>query len=148
MRTYYSILIVLSFLIIAAFQDRVKTVDVIDLRKSGIQKHVDTLIAGHQWSDVIVNRIIAKGEGPNEKNGMLELYDIHFYANYEGKLHNYLISYNDTDNFTRADYRWQNDSTVGVKLINVSSKRNVTLVMTHLGKTAYLLNDYQVKHTK
>ena len=116
-----------------------KTLPINDLRKT-VTVDLNTSIVGHQPGDVIVNRVKRPGDGVNVKDGLLELYDIQFYKNYNGKLKSYLLSFNDPEDYDQVSYQWISDTEVSVNIVSSVSHKNRTLRLAQVGDKVKIMN--------
>ncbi|HKR04222.1 MAG TPA: hypothetical protein VJY62_06250 [Bacteroidia bacterium] len=70
-----------------------------------------------------------------------ELYQIHFFKMYEGKLKNYQMGYSNVGEFDKASYKWVTDSIVAVTLINSITNERRSLKLAQHGDTAAILKE-------
>jgi hypothetical protein len=96
-----------------------KIIAIADLRPAGLKIYEDTTMAGYKEGDVYINQIIARGERAKAHHDTLNLYEIHFFKTYNGKLKNYLFSVSDTEFYDQASYKWLTETELSVQFIYV-----------------------------
>lgn len=102
-------------------------VNIIDKRDTG---EPEENLASHKPRDVEAFRIEFMDE---------QSYSIMYYQNEEGKLRAHKFWYGTEDDFDKVAYEWVNDTTVSVKLINSSTKKEKKFKLFGYGSSSGIL---------
>ncbi len=138
-KNFLSLILIAS--IACAFQHGETFIDIHDMRALGFNYSIDTATTGHYLGEVIINRVTGQGDGVNARHDSLDLYNVHFFKNYQGHLKNYLLLISDTTSYNQASYKWVTDSIVSVQLLNSKTKKQTKPIrLVQMGATAGIDN--------
>ncbi len=108
--------------------EQTKSILVNDFHNLGVY-YDDTSTVNHKLGEVKIDKSLPfrKKSSSLKKdlhtNDTTNSYQIHFFKMYENKLRNYEVSYIGNDEFDKAIYKWLNDTTVNVILINSNTNK-------------------------
>jgi len=122
-----------------------KTISINDLRKEGVLIK-DTSTSGHKVGEVTVQRhfgLVAMEDFFNEngKKDTVDMYTIHFFKVYQNNLRNYPMQLPANDDYDKASYKWLNDTTVFVTMMNSTTKQKGTVQVMQEGEGASAFPD-------
>ncbi|MDX2444648.1 MAG: hypothetical protein QNK30_12690 [Bacteroidales bacterium] len=88
-------------------------------------------LEGHSSGDVEIYRSIFMGEG----------YSVNFYSDYTGELISHNAFYGSEEDFDQAKYKWKNDTTVIIGLINSNTDTEISFEVFGKGNATGMSTD-------